>query len=235
METTALTFGAPVWLWGLLVLPLLAFVYAWSHYRGRALVAKVVAPRLLGQLAGSVSIARRIFRAVLMIAVFALILISLAQPRLGFTQQEIKQKGRDIIVAVDTAVLVQAFANIGLVLDSGSSFFLPGLIGYNKAFELCTLGSKVTATEAHKLGIINKLVTAEELDAAVKEYADRYAAAAPKAMAIIKKMLNKALSSNLREMLQYEAYSQEIAGSTEDYKEGVTAFIEKRKAVFKGK
>ena len=141
----------------------------------------------------------------------------------------------DIIVAVDTAVLVQAFANIGLVLDSGSSFFLPGLIGYNKAFELCTLGSKVTATEAHKLGIINKLVTAEELDAAVKEYADRYAAAAPKAMAIIKKMLNKALSSNLREMLQYEAYSQEIAGSTEDYKEGVTAFIEKRKAVFKGK
>jgi 2-(1,2-epoxy-1,2-dihydrophenyl)acetyl-CoA isomerase len=141
----------------------------------------------------------------------------------------------DIIVAADTAVLVQAFANIGLVLDSGSSFFLPGLVGYNKAFELCTLGSKVTAAEAHKLGIINKLVTAEELDAAVKEYADRYANAAPKAMAIIKKMLNKALSSNLREMLQYEAYSQEIAGSTEDYKEGVAAFIEKRKAVFKGK
>jgi len=141
----------------------------------------------------------------------------------------------DIIVATETAVLVQAFANIGLVLDSGSSFFLPQLIGYNKAFELCTLGSKVTAAEAHKLGIINKVVPHEELDAAVKEYADRYAAAAPKSMALIKKMLNKALSSNLREMLQYEAYSQEIAGMSDDYKEGVTAFIEKRKAVFKGK
>jgi 2-(1,2-epoxy-1,2-dihydrophenyl)acetyl-CoA isomerase len=141
----------------------------------------------------------------------------------------------DIIVASENAVLVQAFANIGLVLDSGSSFFLPGLIGYNKAFELCTLGSKVTAAEAYKLGIINKLVAPEDLDAAVKEYADRYAAAAPKSIAIIKKMLNKALSSNLRDMLQYEAYSQEIAGSTEDYKEGVAAFIEKRKAVFKGK
>lgn len=141
----------------------------------------------------------------------------------------------DIIVAAESAVLVQAFANIGLVLDSGSSFFLPHLIGYNKAFEFCTLGSKVTAAEAHRLGIINKLVPLEELDAAVKEFADRYAAAAPKSMSIIKKMLNKALSSNLRDMLQYEAYSQEIAGMSDDYKEGVAAFIEKRKAVFKGK
>ncbi|MBS1595150.1 MAG: enoyl-CoA hydratase/isomerase family protein [Bacteroidetes bacterium] len=141
----------------------------------------------------------------------------------------------DIVVASEAASLVQAFANIGLVLDSGSSFFLPGLIGYNKAFELCTLGSKVTAKEAFDLGIINKLVAPEELDAAVKAYTDRYATAAPKSMAIIKKMLNKGLTANLREMLQYEAYSQEIAGSTEDYKEGVTAFVEKRKAVFRGK
>jgi 2-(1,2-epoxy-1,2-dihydrophenyl)acetyl-CoA isomerase len=141
----------------------------------------------------------------------------------------------DIIVAAESAVLVQAFANIGLVLDSGSSFFLPHLIGYNKAFEFCTLGSKVTAAEEHRLGIINKLVPLEELDTAVKEFADRYAAAAPKSMSLIKKMLNKALSSNLRDMLQYEAYSQEIAGMSDDYKEGVAAFIEKRKAVFIGK
>lgn len=141
----------------------------------------------------------------------------------------------DIIVAAESAVLVQAFANIGLVLDSGSSFFLPHLIGYNKAFEFCTLGSKVTAVEAHRLGIINKLVPLEELDGAVKDFADRYAAAAPKSMALIKKMLNKSLSSNLRDMLQYEAYSQEIAGMSDDYKEGVAAFLEKRKAVFSGK
>jgi 2-(1,2-epoxy-1,2-dihydrophenyl)acetyl-CoA isomerase len=141
----------------------------------------------------------------------------------------------DIIVAADSAVMVQAFANIGLVLDSGSSFFLPNLIGYHKAFEFCTLGSKVTAAEAYRLGIINKLVPLEELDAAVKEFAERYAAAAPKSMSLIKKMLNKSLSSNLRDMLQYEAYSQEIAGMSDDYKEGVAAFLEKRKAVFKGK
>jgi 2-(1,2-epoxy-1,2-dihydrophenyl)acetyl-CoA isomerase len=141
----------------------------------------------------------------------------------------------DIIVSAESAVLVQAFANIGLVLDSGSSFFLPNLIGYHKAFEFCTLGSKVTAAEAHRLGIINKLVPLEELDAAVKDFADRYAAAAPRSMTLIKKMLNKSLSSNLRDMLQYEAYSQEIAGMSDDYKEGVAAFLEKRKAVFTGK
>jgi 2-(1,2-epoxy-1,2-dihydrophenyl)acetyl-CoA isomerase len=140
----------------------------------------------------------------------------------------------DIIVAADNASLVQAFANIGLVPDSGSSFFLPALVGYQKAFEITTLGTKVTAQEAFNLGIINKLVPAEQLDTAVKEYADRYAQTAPKAMAMIKKMLNKSLSSNLREMLQYEAYHQEIAGSSLDYKEGVNAFVEKRKAVFTG-
>jgi 2-(1,2-epoxy-1,2-dihydrophenyl)acetyl-CoA isomerase len=141
----------------------------------------------------------------------------------------------DIIISAESASLIQAFANIGLVLDSGSSFFLPNLIGYHKAFEFCTLGSKVTAAEAHRLGIINKLVPLEELDAAVKEFADRYVAAAPRSMTLIKKMLNKSLSSNLRDMLQYEAYSQEIAGMSDDYKEGIAAFIEKRKAVFKGK
>ena len=141
----------------------------------------------------------------------------------------------DIVVASETAVLVQAFANIGLVLDSGSSYFLPQLIGYNKAFELCTLGSKVSAKDAFDLGLINKLTTPENLDTAVKEYTDRYVAAAPKSMALIKKMLNKGTTGTLRELLQYEAYNQEIAGSTEDYKEGVNAFVEKRKAVFSGK
>ena len=103
METTALTFGAPVWLWGLLFLPVFAALYAWSQRRGRALVEKVVAPRLRDQLAGSVSTARRIFRALLVLAAVALVLVALAQPRYGFIQQEVKQKGRDIIVAVDTS------------------------------------------------------------------------------------------------------------------------------------
>lgn len=141
----------------------------------------------------------------------------------------------DMIVASETATLIEVFANVGLVPDSGSSFFLPRLVGYNKAFELITLTSKVTAKEALELGIVYKVVTPEELDNAVNELAQRYATGPTKTYGMIKKMLNKAYTADLSEMLQYEAYCQEIAGASEDYKEGVAAFTEKRKPVFKGK
>ncbi|MDB5282457.1 MAG: 2-(1,2-epoxy,2-dihydrophenyl)acetyl-CoA isomerase [Bacteroidota bacterium] len=141
----------------------------------------------------------------------------------------------DIIVAAETATLIEVFANVGLVPDSGSSFFLPRLVGYNKAFELITLASKVTAKEAQELGIIYKVVAPEELDNAVNELAGRYATGPTKTYGMIKKMLNKAYTADLGEMLQYEAYSQEIAGKSDDYKEGVAAFVEKRKPQFKGK
>ena len=141
----------------------------------------------------------------------------------------------DIIVASETASLIEVFANVGLVPDSGSSFFLPRLVGYNKAFELITLATKVTAKEAQELGIINKVVAPEELDNAVKELAQRYATGPTKAYGMVKKMLNKAYTSGLNDMLQYEAYCQELAGKSADYTEGVVAFVEKRKPVFKGK
>jgi 2-(1,2-epoxy-1,2-dihydrophenyl)acetyl-CoA isomerase len=141
----------------------------------------------------------------------------------------------DIVIASETATLIEVFANVGLVPDSGSSFFLPRLVGYNKAFELITLASKVSAKEALDMGIIYKVVAPEELDNAVNELAQRYASGPTKTYGMIKKMLNKAYTANLGEMLQYEAYCQEIAGKSEDYKEGVAAFTEKRKPVFKGK
>jgi 2-(1,2-epoxy-1,2-dihydrophenyl)acetyl-CoA isomerase len=141
----------------------------------------------------------------------------------------------DIIVSAAGVQFVEAFANIGLVLDSGASFFLPNTIPYNRAFELVTLGEKFSAEEAFSWGLVNKVVAAEELDSAVKEYTDRYVNSAPIAMRLLKKMLNKGMTSTLTEALQYEAYCQEIAGSTEDYKEGVASFVEKRKPVFKGK
>jgi len=103
METTALTFGAPHWLWLLLLLPLLAGLFIWSHQRGRALVARIVASRLRDQLAGSVSPLRRISRAFLLIFAIGLGLISLAQPRYGVVERETKQKGRDVIIAIDTS------------------------------------------------------------------------------------------------------------------------------------
>ena len=103
METTALTFGAPHWLWALLVLPLIAGLFLWSHRRAQALVAKIVAVRLREQLSGSVSPLRRILRASLLIASLALAIVALAQPRYGFIEKETKQKGRDVIVAIDTS------------------------------------------------------------------------------------------------------------------------------------
>ena len=141
----------------------------------------------------------------------------------------------DVIVAQEEAQLIEVFVNIGLVPDSGSSFFLPKLVGMNKAFELCSMGTRVKAKEAHAMGLINKTVPAEELDSAVKFYTDYYAQAPTKAIGLMKKMLNRADSSTLEDMLEYEAYCQERAGGSADYKEGVQAFLEKRKANFKGK
>lgn len=140
----------------------------------------------------------------------------------------------DIIVASEEATLIEVFINIGLVPDSGSSFFLPRLTGMARAFELCSMGNKVKGREAFELGLVNKVVKPEELDAAVKSYTDYFAQAPTRAVGLIKRMLNKSATSTLEEMLEYEAYTQEIAGGTYDHKEGVTAFLEKRKPAFKG-
>lgn len=141
----------------------------------------------------------------------------------------------DLIVAAEEATLIEVFINIGLVPDSGSAYFLPRLVGMAKAFELCSMGNKVNAQEALGLGLVNKVVPMAELDLAVKLYTDYYAKAPTKAIGLIKKMLNKSTTSTLEQMLEYEAYSQEIAGATQDHKEGVQAFIEKRKSNFAGK
>lgn len=141
----------------------------------------------------------------------------------------------DIIVAAEEAFLVEVFVNIGLVLDSGSSYFLPRLVGSAKAFELSTMGSRIYGKDAVELGIANKSVPLAELDTAVSEYTEYYKNAPTRAIGLMKKMLNKSGNSSLEEMLEYEKYSQEIAGSSDDYKEGVTAFLEKRKAAFTGK
>jgi 2-(1,2-epoxy-1,2-dihydrophenyl)acetyl-CoA isomerase len=134
----------------------------------------------------------------------------------------------------EEAYLTEVFVNIGLVLDSGSSYFLPRLVGSTKAFELATMGTRISGKEAQELGIANKAVPLIELDEAIKFYADYYVSAPTKAIGLMKKMLNKSGNANLKEMLEYEAYCQDIAGDSNDYKEGVTAFLEKRKTKFQG-
>lgn len=141
----------------------------------------------------------------------------------------------DIIVASDKASLIEVFINVGLVLDSGSSYFLPRLVGSARAFEMSTMGTKVSAQQAFDCGMVNSVVSTEELDLEVDRYAAYYEQAPTKAIALMKGMLNKSFHSDLNEMLQYEAYCQEIAGNSLDYKEGVAAFNEKRKPNFTGK
>jgi len=140
----------------------------------------------------------------------------------------------DILVVAEEAFLIEVFVNIGLVLDSGSSYFLPRLVGTAKAFELSTMGTRIYGKEAVELGIANKTVPLAQLDIAVKEYTDYYSKAPTKAIGLMKKMLNKSGNSSLKQMLEYEKNCQEIAGSSSDYTEGVSAFLEKRKANFTG-
>lgn len=140
----------------------------------------------------------------------------------------------DMIVASEQASLIEVFVNVGLVLDSGSSYFLPRLVGSARAFELSTMGSKVSAQQAFEWGMVNRVVKPEDLDVETQKIAEYYEKAPTKAIALMKKMLNKSFHSDLDTMLQYEAYCQEIAGRSHDYKEGVAAFNEKRKPSFKG-
>lgn len=140
----------------------------------------------------------------------------------------------DILVIAEETFLVEVFVNIGLVMDSGSSYFLPRLVGSSKAFELATMGSRVYGKEAVELGVANKSVPLANLDEAVKKYTDYYSSAPTKAIGLMKKMLNKSGNSDLKAMLEYEKYCQDIAGASYDYNEGVNAFLEKRSAKFKG-
>jgi len=139
----------------------------------------------------------------------------------------------DLSVAADTASYLFAFVNIGLVLDSSSSYFLPRLVGKHRAFELATLGDKISATEAYEIGLVSQVVPFADLDATVNALAQKYTEKAPKAVGLIKKMLQRSTYSSLEQMLELEMYYQEIAGNSEDYKEGTTAFVEKRKPNFK--
>jgi 2-(1,2-epoxy-1,2-dihydrophenyl)acetyl-CoA isomerase len=140
----------------------------------------------------------------------------------------------DMVVAAEQANFIEVFINVGLVLDSGSSYFLPRLVGSARAFEMSTMGNKVSAAQALQWGMINRAVPAEQLDEETLKIAQYYAQAPTKAIALMKKMLNKSFHSDLDAMLEYEAYCQEIAGRSNDYKEGVAAFNEKRKPEFKG-
>lgn len=142
----------------------------------------------------------------------------------------------DYRIASESATLTEVFINVGLVPDSGSSFFLPRLIGYAKAFEMCATGDRLTAREAKQIGLVNKVVSGNSiLKKSAELTAANFAAKPTKAIGMIKNILNKSFESSLDEILDEESRNQEIAGNTEDFREGINSFLEKRKPVFKGK
>ncbi len=141
----------------------------------------------------------------------------------------------DLRIASDKAKLVEVFVNVGLIPDSGSTFFLPRLTSLAKAMELCFTGDSVSAADALALGIVNKVVPPEELMKATRDLALRLAKMPTKAIALTKRLLYRSLSSDLDAMLEAEAYAQETAALTADHREGVLAFFEKRTPNFQGK
>jgi 2-(1,2-epoxy-1,2-dihydrophenyl)acetyl-CoA isomerase len=140
----------------------------------------------------------------------------------------------DLRIAAEGASLIQSFARVGLALDSGSSFFLPRIVGLGRALEIAFTGDPVSATEAERIGLVNHVYPADELLIRTRELAERLANGATGALGLIKRDLNRALSVNLETALEYESYQQESAGKSADFREGVMAFIEKRPARFGG-
>lgn len=140
----------------------------------------------------------------------------------------------DLRVASEKARLIEVFVRVGLVPDSGSSFLLPRLVGLGKALEMAFLGDEVDADEALSIGLVNKVVPSEELEGATRELALRLAKGPTKAIGLAKRAINRALTMDLDQVLEYEVFAQEAAGASADHKEGIAAFAEKRPANFTG-
>ena len=140
----------------------------------------------------------------------------------------------DIVVATQSASFIQAFSKIGLIPDSGGTYFLPRLIGWQKASALMMLGDKVPATEAERLGMIYKVFPDEEFADASLSIAKTLAGMPTRGLAFTKKALEWSARNTLDEQLTDEDTLQQRSASTADFKEGVNAFMEKRSPNFKG-
>ncbi len=140
----------------------------------------------------------------------------------------------DIVVASEAAAFIQAFSKIGLIPDSGGTFTLPRLIGWQKASALMMTGDKIPAAEAEKTGMVYKVFAADVFEEEAKKIATNLAALPTKALAFTKHALNRSFANSWEEQLLLEDEYQQKAALTYDYNEGIKAFLEKRNAEFKG-
>lgn len=140
----------------------------------------------------------------------------------------------DITIAKESAGFIQAFSKIGLIPDSGGTFFLPRIIGTQRALALMMTGEKVTAKDAEAMGMIYKAVVDEDFTKEVDKMANMLAQMPTRGFGLTKKAVNQSFTNNLEEQLKVEEVLQTEAGNTYDFQEGVNAFLEKRAPQFKG-
>jgi 2-(1,2-epoxy-1,2-dihydrophenyl)acetyl-CoA isomerase len=141
----------------------------------------------------------------------------------------------DMIIADENAYLSELFVGIGLMPDAGSMYFLPRLIGIQKAFELCATGRKVFMAEALSMGLVNQVYSTETLQSAVDQLVSHFSTAATFSIGQMKKVLHQSYKSNLVEVLAMESEGQTACGYSNDFSEGVMAFLQKRPTSFLGK
>ncbi len=141
----------------------------------------------------------------------------------------------DIVIAGQSASFLQAFSRIGLIPDAGSTYFLPRLVGESRARALAILADKIGAEQALQIGLVWQVVPDEELQQAARGMAARLATMPTRAYGMIKEAMNQSLQNDLTAQLEVEARLQGLAGQTEDFREGVAAFLAKRPAAFKGR
>lgn len=141
----------------------------------------------------------------------------------------------DLVVAKESAYFLLAFVNIGLVPDGGSSLFVPERVGFTRAMEMAMLGERIAAPQAKEWGLINQCVADDAFDATVERLLDRLAAGATASYAGIKRQLNAWMYTRIDEQLELEAQIQRESANSDDFVEGVTAFLQKRAAEFKGR
>jgi len=141
----------------------------------------------------------------------------------------------DFRLASDKASFLMAFVKIGLVPDAGGTWFLPRLVGLSKAVEMCMTGDKIDAAEAQRIGLVHRVVPHAELAAEAGKLAAKLAVLPTKAIGFMKRAFLRSYGSSLEEQLEYEAGLQAAAARTEDFHEGVRAFLDKRVPTFRGK
>jgi 2-(1,2-epoxy-1,2-dihydrophenyl)acetyl-CoA isomerase len=141
----------------------------------------------------------------------------------------------DIRIAGASATFIPAFVNIGLVPDSGGTFFVTRILGYARAFEWLSSGRRLTAADAHAWGLVSEVVDDDALPTRAAELAGELAALPTRAIGMTKRLLDRAASSSLEEQLEREAQLQAAATQSEDFREGVAAFLAKRKPEFRGR